>query len=127
MKKILIRYPFSCALAVLIWVVCLIPIPEVPMYDVRFIDKWTHFVMYGVLTITIWMEYRRQHKDNMQWSRVLVFGVLCPIMMGGCIEFAQAYLTTCRSGDVFDALCNSLGVLLGSGISWAGIILKHSS
>ena len=34
--------------------------------------------------------------------------------MGILIELAQAYLTTCRSGDWFDAVCNSIGVLLGS-------------
>ena len=46
-------------------------------------------------------------------SRLLIGGVLCPIIMGGLIELAQRYLTTCRSGDVYDFFCNSLGVLLG--------------
>ena len=52
---------------------------------------------------------------------LLIGGVLCPIIMGGLIEFAQAYLTTCRSGDVYDFFCNSLGVLLGCCI---GLIIK---
>ena len=30
------------------------------------------------------------------------------------VELAQAYLTTCRSGDWVDAMCNSIGVLLGA-------------
>ena len=42
--------------------------------------------------------------------------------MGGLVELAQAYLTTYRSGDWFDALCNCLGVLLGCLI---GILLER--
>ncbi len=52
---------------------------------------------------------------------LLIGGVLCPIIMGGLIELAQDYLTTCRSGDVYDFFCNSLGVLLGCCI---GLIIK---
>ena len=51
------NYPLSSLLVVAIWVVCLIPVPETPLNDVCFIDKWTHFVMYGSLTTVIWFEY----------------------------------------------------------------------
>jgi VanZ family protein len=34
--------------------------------------------------------------------------------MGGMIELAQAYLTTCRSGEWADLLANSIGVVLGN-------------
>ena len=54
-------------------------------------------------------------------GHLLLGGVLCPIIMGGLIELAQAYLTTCRSGDFFDFVCNSMGVLLGCLV---GLILK---
>ena len=163
------NYPLSSLLVVVIWVVCLIPIPETPLSDVNLIDKWTHFVMYGSLTSVIWFEYIRRHKqlltrhyvtpspqrargevsnetskegyaqeivtsssplgERMPEGQVrgrmghalLIGGVLCPIIMGGLIELAQAYLTTCRSGDVYDFFCNSLGVLLGCCI---GLIIK---
>ena len=54
-------------------------------------------------------------------GHLLIGGVLCPIIMGGLIELAQAYLTTCRSGDIYDFFCNSLGVVLGCII---GLILR---
>lgn len=110
------NYPFSCVIIVGIWTVCMIPIPETSLDEISFIDKWTHFVMYGTLTISIWSEYIFRHRKSrsFQWKNLLFRGVLCPIMMGGLVELAQAYLTTYRSGDWFDALCNSLGVLLGS-------------
>lgn len=115
-KAMATRYPVSCAIALAIWVVCLIPIPETPLDGVSFIDKWTHFVMYGTLTAAIWVEYGRRHKKDFSWKRLLAGGILSPILMGCLVELAQAYLTTCRSGDVFDALCNALGVLLGAAI-----------
>ena len=110
------KYPISCLLVAVIWVVCMVPVPETPLNEINLIDKWTHFVMYGVLTVVIWWEYKRRH-DKICWKRLVVGGVLCPVLMGVLVELAQAYLTTCRSGDWFDALCNSMGVVLGAGIA----------
>lgn len=110
------NYPLSIVIAIAIWVVCMIPIPETPLDNISFMDKWTHFVMYGTLTATIWLEYAKAHKESFSWRRLIVFGVQCPIIMGGLVELAQAYLTTCRSGDIFDAVCNALGVCLGAGV-----------
>ncbi len=106
-------YPCTVVLVVAIWVVCMIPIPETPLDDVNLIDKWTHFVMYGTLTTVIWIEYAVRHKRP-SWRRLLTGGMVLPIVMGGLVEVAQATLTTCRSGDVMDALCNLLGVVLGA-------------
>lgn len=62
-----------------------------------------------------------QERGPRGWNRLLIGGVLCPIIMGGLIELAQAYLTTCRSGDIYDFFCNSLGVFLGCCL---GLIIK---
>lgn len=128
-------YKLSLLIALVIWVVCLIPVPETPLDNVRFIDKWTHFVMYGTLTFAIWWEYCRSHKRTFNttnattapeaspqhspfsWFRLSLIGIVLPIIMGCLVEVAQATLTTCRSGDVFDAICNALGVLLAAIIS----------
>ena len=155
MNTILRQYPLTILLALAIWVVCLIPVPETPLNEISFIDKWTHFVMYAVLTVVLLYEYRRAsgsssakaegttakadgmngmaddmsakaegmsakaegtaagHKKSNSRSAWLL---LLPISQGCLVELAQAYLTTCRSGDWFDALCNTLGVLIGAGI-----------
>lgn len=110
------KYPFSCFLVTVIWVVCMVPIPETPLDEINLIDKWTHFVMYGVFTIVIWWEYRHRH-DMTCWRRLLLGGVVCPVIMGIIVELAQAYLTTCRSGDWVDAACNSIGVALGAAVA----------
>lgn len=112
-----VHYPLTMCLIVIIWTVCMIPVPETPLSHVSFIDKWTHFVMYGVLTATIWIEYALTH-PRPSWPRLITGGIVLPMVMGGLVELAQAYLTTCRSGDWFDALCNSLGVLLGAAVAY---------
>jgi VanZ family protein len=101
------KYPFSLLCVALVWVLSLTPFfPETPLDEVAFIDKWTHFVMYGIFTISLLSESKRG-------KRTIIL-LLIPIFQGLLVELAQAYLTTCRSGDWFDALCNTLGVLVGA-------------
>lgn len=109
------KYPFSFLIIIGIWVVCMIPVPETPLSSYSFADKWTHFLMYAILSATIWTEYALRHKKGeVSRLRLAVGAVLLPMIMGGLVELAQANLTTYRSGDWFDALCNSLGVVIGS-------------
>lgn len=146
MKTILRQYPLTILLATAIWVVCLIPVPETPLNEISFIDKWTHFVMYAVLTLVLLYEHRKALRSNVNAAPATdrndvnaatatdrsnvnaapaghkksnsgsAWLLLLPISQGCLVELAQAYLTTCRSGDWFDALCNTLGVLIGAGI-----------
>ena len=110
------KYPVSLFLIAAIWTVCLIPIPETPLNDVPMIDKWTHFVMFGVLSLCIISEYVYRHRKPKGWDVALV-GMLLPFAMGGMIELAQAYCTGGnRSGDVMDWLADGIGVLIGAAI-----------
>ena len=105
-------YPLGLLVTLAILVLSLAPIPEVPaVEDVPLADKWTHMVMYATLTLTIWWQYLRSHKC-ICWQRLIVFGVLAPAAWGGLMELAQAYLTTYRSGDWWDFVANSIGVLI---------------
>jgi len=108
-------YPFSYILIIVIWILCLIPIPEnTPLSGFSLIDKWTHFVMYGVFSLVICFEGKR-----ISW-----YSLLIPTLMGGLIELAQAYLTTCRSGEWADMLADTIGVILGNILYWAYKIIK---
>jgi len=107
------KQPLSIVLIVVIWVVCMIPFPETPLDNISFIDKWTHFAMYGTLTFIIQLEYGRRRK-TIDWRRFCVLGIVAPIIMGGLVELAQAYLTNgVRSGDWLDFVANSTGVAIG--------------
>ena len=114
------KYPFSVFCIVLIWVLSLTPFfPETPLDNVQFIDKWTHFVMYGGTCSVIWLEYLRHH-STIAWRKVLLLAVVGMIFLGGLMELLQAYCTTTRSGEWLDFWADSLGVLLGNAL---GILL----
>ena len=118
------RYPVTLLLAVGIVLLSLLPIPDIKMpVDVPLADKWTHMVMYGVLTLTIWVEYRRAHQKSNAW-RLLLFAFFTPIAMGGILELMQAYLTTCRSGEWLDFVANTIGVCIGSAV---GILIMKTA
>lgn len=116
MKKyynIIRKYPFSCLCIVGIWVLCLIPIPETPLDNVKFIDKWTHFVFYGGLCTILWTEYGNRHSSIDKW-RSFLWIVIAPVIMGGLIEIVQATCTGGRrSGDIMDWAADTIGVAIG--------------
>ena len=108
------RYPLAILVAVAIVLLSLLPMPDMKVGAyVPLADKWTHMVMYGVLTLAIWIDYKRSHRCRNAW-RLFVFAFLAPIAMGGVLELMQAHLTTCRSGEVLDFVANTIGVVLGS-------------
>ena len=114
LHKYLRRYPITLLVGVSIVFLSLLPIPEIKLAeDVPLADKWTHMVMYGVLTLAIWFDYRRSHRQY-NARKLLVFAFLAPIAMGGILELMQAYLTTCRSSEWLDFVANTIGVCLGT-------------
>ncbi len=109
------KYPFSSLCIALIWVLSLAPwFPETPFDHVAYIDKWTHFVMYGGTCTVIWLEYLRRH-TTFSAQRLFLWAWLAPTLMGGVLELLQAYCTGGhRNGDVLDFLANTTGVTLGA-------------
>jgi len=116
MKDYIKKQPLSIFLAIVVWLLCMIPIPDSPLDSISMFDKWTHLVMYATIVITIMAEYGRR-KSRIQWWHLIVGGLLVPIAMSGIIELAQAYLTEgVRSGDWYDFLANTVGAVMGSAI-----------
>ena len=69
------------------------------------IDKLYHSFAYFTLTIT-WLLafYKRQEKKIVIVISCIIFGII--------IEILQTTLTVYRTGDYYDVIANSLGVLL---------------
>ena len=116
MVKFLRSFPLTLLCIVVVWYICLIKPPSLQMPTFDGIDKVVHVSMYLGTCGVFWFEY---FHHRVHFSRgVLVSGaVVLPILMSGAIELAQAYLTTCRSGDWWDFAANSLGVLLALGLA----------
>ena len=112
------RYPLTLSVIVAVLCLSLMPIPEVKhLEDIPLADKWTHMVMYGTLTLVMWLELRRAHTSCGKGRLLLAF--VGPIALGGALELAQAYLTTYRSGEWLDFVANTIGVCIGAAVAWA--------
>ena len=78
-------------------------------------DKALHFTAYFGLALMTTIAVRADRRA-LWWALGLV-------AMGGALEIVQGL--TGRDCDIFDELANTLGVLTGLGIGWAGIaVLK---
>lgn len=114
MYQIARKYPFSTATTLLIWIVCLIPISETPLTDISFGDKWAHVLMYLLLSVVIAFEFSYRNK-KLRLGRFLIATLAFPILTGGLIELAQAYLTFgMRSGEWLDWVADCLGATVSS-------------
>ena len=72
-------------------------------------DKYLHFIAYFGLSILWYFALRDKIK-----KRVFNFFVpLALILYGIILEGLQSGLTTYRTGDVYDAIANTAGVLVG--------------
>lgn len=106
------RYPFSTAIIIVVWVLSLMPVPETPLDGIKFIDKWTHIVMYGGVSFVVWVEWLRRHSKP-RLPRLVLVGWLMPVLMGGLLELIQAYCTGGRrNGDWMDFIANTAGATL---------------
>lgn len=114
----LMTYPLTilCTLAIIVLSLAPIGAPEMAR-DVPLFDKWAHFVMYGALTLTVCWELRRRYGTRVPSRRLVLLGVVFPVLLGGLMELGQAYLTTYRSGEWLDALADTIGALLGLALS----------
>ncbi len=110
------HFPFTYLCLALILVLSFFTPPKTPLDQVAFIDKWTHLAMYGgtvgVFMVECWWMSRRTGL-RLSGRSLVVCGLLCPVVLGGLIELAQAYCTGGRrSGDWLDWLADAIGVVL---------------
>lgn len=121
------NYKYSILVAIAIVVLSTIPVPEIkPLEEVPLIDKWVHFLMYAVLSTAMWWDLRSRHQKIMTSYYLLM--LILPTLLGGLMELAQAYLTTCRSGDWWDAIADAIGSVIGTVVCYLiGSIWKEKT
>ncbi len=110
------QYPLSFICMVVIWILCLVPIPETPLSQINMVDKWTHLVMFGGWCTVLWVEYGLHHRE-INIKRAIPYAIIFPILMGGLIEVVQQTCTGGnRSGDFIDFIADAIGVAFGAAI-----------
>ena len=117
------KYPFSLLCIALVWYLSIwfMPPEKMKLPSINFLDKWTHFVMYGGTCSVIWVEYLRSH-TSLNWLKLLLWAWLAPVLMGGIIEVVQSTCTTNRAGEWLDFLADAVGCTLAIGI---GLLTKR--
>ena len=111
------QYIVSVLVTLSIIVLSTLPIPEdAPMSDVPLIDKWVHMVMYMGLVLAMWFDHVVRSEKKAKGKHFL-FMFLYATLLGGLMELVQAYLTTCRSGDLIDFEADAIGAAIGVGLT----------
>ena len=111
------QYIVTVLITLSIIVLSTLPIPEdAPMSDVPLIDKWVHMVMYMGLVLAMWFDHVVRSKKKAKGKHIL-FMFLYATLLGGLMELVQAYLTTCRSGDLIDFEADAIGAAIGVGLT----------
>jgi VanZ family protein len=91
--------------------------PKVKIDTVSFLDKIVHVCMYAGLELIIWFEYLRHHA-GLEKLKIILLGIVAPIILGALLEIAQDKLTDTRSGDWMDLVADALGVLIGAAVGY---------
>ena len=91
-------------------VIVLSLIPKPPIPDVLTIAKFDHFIAYLALAACAVQLY--------EVRRVQIELALALIGLGIALEFAQGYLTNYRDMSAYDALVDTVGVVLGFATAW---------
>jgi VanZ family protein len=81
---------------------------KIPLINIPNFDKVVHFGMYFGFMSVIILENRKTIKGT---SQLFLIGLI-PLLYGVLMEIMQATLTVTRSGSFYDALANSIGILI---------------
>ncbi|MBK6444959.1 MAG: VanZ family protein [Bacteroidetes bacterium] len=102
--------------AIFILILCGIPgdkIPEMTFWQWLKPDKIVHILIFGLLCFLLIRSFGIQHSSEFFRRNAPFAAVLISISYGILVEILQATVFIHRSGDVRDAIANSIGALLG--------------
>lgn len=113
------KYRFSLLLSLVILILSLAPpatFERVDFLEMTFTDKLVHMAMYfGLMSVMTW----ENSKYNAR-PAIIAAAAFAAFLYGILIEFMQEFLTTNRTGSVWDAMFNTFGILLAVAL-WLAI------
>lgn len=120
--KRILRYTWPPAIVAIIifYLCCLIPSNDIPDVGFNFFiptDKIVHFLMFFGLSSVASFNYILYKKGKIIILKLIAFAIFVPIIYGGIIEILQQEYFPPRSGDWYDFLADTLGVLASIPIS----------
>lgn len=106
------RYKLSLlVVAAILYLSFFKPPTDTVLGEITNFDKFVHASMYFCFCSVIWLEHLRSH-TVFRPVRMVVGGLLLPILFSGLIELGQKYLTDYRGGEWWDFASNSFGALM---------------
>ncbi|WP_420909552.1 VanZ family protein [Eudoraea chungangensis] len=79
------------------------------------LDKAVHFCFYFVASFLCFLSYlSRKTYNSLKGDRNILYISICLVFYGILIEIIQYKFIPHRSGEMFDVLANSLGVIFGT-------------
>lgn len=113
MARLILRYTCSWLIIAIVLFLSFFKVPQTPLEEVPFMDKWVHIVMYLVMSSSIWIEYLRSH-TSVNNRKITLGAFILPLLMSGGVEILQEFCTATRHGDIMDFVANCVGVILGN-------------
>ena len=100
---------------VLVTVLCLISFSNDDLGAIEFahMDKVVHFTFYFVASILGILALREVGRGTISFKKATAIIFVSLTLYGMVIEVLQYSFTADRSGDVFDAITNAIGALVG--------------
>lgn len=122
MRKILSHYPVSILGMIGVLVLCLIPVPQIKV-KVPFFDKWTHMVMFFMLSGVLLFEHLRSYNQNYHTKIRSRGKLLLMFVFAALTELLQSVLTY-RTGDWWDFAADVVGIFSAFLVFRGYVLLK---
>lgn len=114
LKKFFLSYYRSLIIFLLILIASTIPASEVQkvsFLNLPNLDKLVHLGMYFSFSFVLIYDTFKS-RTNLSTFKIYLISAITGLIYGGLLEIAQTTLTKSRSGDFFDFLFNSIGILM---------------
>ena len=86
-------------------------IDKISFWEVLFLDKIIHLIIYYILTILL-INGIREYNLNLSKKIIVIISVATGILYGGLIELLQKYIFVERSAEILDFIANSTGAII---------------
>ena len=103
--------------AAFILVICLMPGHDLPKVDIVDFDKFVHISVYVLLSLLTYYGWTRQETLSYLHQHTFFKIVILLASYGFAVEIMQELFTADRHYDIYDAIANAIGAVLGAVIA----------